>query len=124
MNIIKTIYPQWRESFRVRPLWTGTAVGFLIAGVGVLYAAITVLILLLADYMFPMGGGAGFSLLTGFLIGPIAVLAGFPWSLLAFRSDTSAVGTVLYIVAADLINGSIIGFLVGMITKMRHRRSQ
>ena len=114
----------WRERFRVDPVLTGTIIGFLIAGIVYLSAAALALGFYLVDLLHPMGGGTGLGLITGFVIGPIVLLAGFPWSLMVLDFLNShhikePIFAILGIAIGVLINGSIIGCIVGMNAELR-----
>ncbi|MHB8746288.1 MAG: hypothetical protein ACYC7I_07125 [Gammaproteobacteria bacterium] len=117
MKISDCISTKLSRNFRVKPIRTGTLIGFLAAGGGFLGCSVLAVGLYITDCIFPMGGGSGWSLLTGFLIGPLVAFAGMPWDLSAL-SGQGVVVMLLGMMAGVLLNGSILGFVVGFVTRL------
>ena len=103
------------EYFADKPILTYSLTGIAIATASLSAAAVLIIVLYLLDMTFPLGGGAGFSLLTGFVIGPIVFIAGLPWSLEAALGVASTSWTIGVMVTSVLLNGLLIGFVVGVI---------
>jgi hypothetical protein len=98
---------------------SGARRGLWVAAIAVAAAAAVAALLVGADKLMKPDHGSGLSLITGFLILPLAVLAGLPWSLLALKfSDPLPLAAVI-LVASVLINGALLG---GALAAFRQRR--
>jgi hypothetical protein len=105
------------------PILSGARRGFVVATIIVAAAAALAALLFGADYLMKPDHGTGLSLITGFLILPLMVLSGLPWSLIALRFGHSpAVGAPL-LAASVLANGAILGALLGAFRKSKGRAS-
>jgi hypothetical protein len=114
----------WSERFQAEPIRTGAVAGFLIAMLALLSAATFALVFYFMDLQHPTHDGAGWSLLTGFIIGPIVAFAGLPWSFLVIKTFDNPYIAVAGLAVSVLINGTIIGCFVGMRAESRGRRDR
>jgi len=96
---------------------SGARRGLLIAAL-VTFGLIVIAALLLGfDKVMQPDHGTGLSLINGFLILPLTIVAGLPWSLLALKYGDSPTVGVPILVAGVLLNGAIIGAVVGTLRK-------
>ncbi len=104
-----------RLDFDNAPFRSGILFGLFI-GCGFLLSVFGISVMLVV--MESIGGGTGGAGgIIGFIVLPIAAFAGQPWSIWALKSDAKF---FLWVIAAgDLINGLLLGFLVGSIAKIR-----
>lgn len=101
--------------FNDAPFRTGIFFGLFIGG-GLLLSAFTISVLLLV--LDSIGGGTGGAGgIIGFVIVPIAMIAGAPWSTWVLQS--SAKYFLWGIAIGDLINGLLLGILIGVVAKVR-----
>ncbi len=89
----------WPKYFANKPILTASLTGIAIAAVGLAWVVVLMAVLYGLDQIFPSGGGAGFSLLDGFVIAPIVFIAGLPWSLEADLGGANTAWTIGVMVA-------------------------
>ena len=104
--------------FDKAPIIIGALCGLLIA-VAILLGAFSVSLYLmwLEKRSGGVGGAGG---VIGFILFPAVMLTGAPWSLWAFPNDSSVPNewtTGLAIIGGNLLNGVLIGTLIGSIKK-------
>jgi hypothetical protein len=82
-------------------------------------------VIILALYVSSVisGDASGVGGLVGFMILPIAALAGLPWSVLTIHGGSRNL-FLLGIIAGPIINGAVVGAVRGYITMRRSRSDQ
>ena len=112
------------EKYKSDPVCIGALMGALYAAF--ITVALTVICLLLhfTDVVSsPAGGESHYGLVIGFVILPLAFLAGAPWSIpflvLSQSGHNLAAWAIVGVVLGLLTNGTIIGLLVGMRARTR-----
>ena len=113
------------KKFQANPVRIGPLIGALYAGVITLGVAAICLLMHFTD-VSSGGGESHYGLLIGFVILPLAFLAGAPWSIPFLVLSQSGHGLVAYaivgVVLGLLLNGAIIGLLFGMRARARTAR--
>ena len=112
----------WPKYFANKPILTASLTGIAIAAVGLAWVVVLMAVLYGLDQIFPSGGGAGFSLLDGFVIAPIVFIAGLPWSLEADLGGANTAWTIGVMVASFLLNGLLVGFVIGVVKSLASKR--
>jgi hypothetical protein len=107
------IFP--RLDFDNAPFKSGVLFGLFVGG-GLLLSVLAIWVLLVVMESGGGSGGGGGGIF-GFIILPIAMFAGAPWSIWALKSGPKLF--LLGIAAGDLINGLLLGVLIGSIAKIR-----
>jgi hypothetical protein len=110
--------------FRCNPVGAGPVIGALWGGLLFLCAAAVIVILFLLDMPLHkyglMDNGTGLSLLSGFLIAPVILIAGLPWTYSAL--SIQSIGAEVGVAALGLVaNGTIVGLIVGLVAKIKNR---
>lgn len=112
------------EKYKSDPVCIGALMGALYAAF--ITVALTVICLLLhfTDVVSsPAGSESHYGLVIGFVILPLAFLAGAPWSIpflvLSQSGHNLAAWAIVGVVLGLLTNGTIIGLLVGMRARTR-----
>lgn len=101
--------------FANAPFRSGIFIGLFIGG-GLLLSVLGFSIILVV--MESIGGGTGGAGgIIGFIVLPIAAIAGLPWSTWALES--SARYFLWGIAVGDLINGLLLGIVIGVMAKIR-----
>lgn len=101
------------------PIWSGLLCGVLIALGTISVVGLLALCLVLVEKISGSTGGAGG--IVGFVIFPIAMLLGFPWSIWILQR--SGADNFLFGIAAGLlINGVIGGLALGIANKFKKTR--
>ena len=102
--------------FDKMPVEIGALSGLVIAtGILLIAFAISLYLVLLERRSGGVGGAGG---VIGFIIFPVVILTGAPWSLRALQSDNLNNPTAdLAIIGGNLLNGVLIGTLFGLIKK-------
>jgi hypothetical protein len=112
------------EWFRRNPVGAGPVIGALWGGLLFLCAAAVIVILFFLDMPLHryglMDNGTGLSLLSGFVIAPVILIVGFPWSYPAL--SIQSIGGQVGVAALGLVaNGTIVGLIAGLIAKIKNR---
>jgi hypothetical protein len=116
------------ERYQADPVRIGPLIGAIYGGIVTLCVTVICLLLHFSDVVTsPAGGESHYGLLIGFVILPLAFLAGAPWSIPFLVLSQFGHGLVAYavvgVVLGILINGSIIGLIVGMRARARVART-
>lgn len=115
-----------RIAFDKNPARIGPLIGALYGGIVTLCVTVICLLMHFSDVLSKTNESQ-YGLLIGFVILPLAFLASAPWSLPFLMFSQSSHGLAGYaivgIVLGMLINGSIIGLIVGMRARARIARS-
>jgi hypothetical protein len=112
-----------RDKYLANPVRIGPLIGVMYAGIVALCVAAVCLLLHFSDVLYSPSGESHNGLLIGFVIGPLTMLAGAPWSIAIFAvSQKNSYWPAIAVFGAALgllINGSIIGLIVGMRARAR-----
>ncbi|MCK5915505.1 MAG: hypothetical protein KAG92_05150, partial [Deltaproteobacteria bacterium] len=113
--MIKKVY-----NFKASPIKSGIFLGLTIA------LALLVGFLMFSAWMIfeekLSGGTGGAGGIIGFLLAPIIMFTGAPWSFYALEALSNNINAFVIVVSAGvLLNGSILGLIIGVISKLRNR---
>ena len=96
-------------------------VGYLLVGMGIaltfvlLMAVVGLFLVVAGRWQNDLSGAGG---VMGFMLMPVVLLSGVPWSLVALKGGSDAL-SLIALVAGPLMNGAIIGALYGYVVSRR-----
>lgn len=112
---------KWPKYDEDKPIRSCCFVSLAVASSALLAVSIVSAVLIATD-LNQHRGEAGISLIVGFIIGPIVLLAGLPWSFMSLNNNLPVALSIALLGASVLINALLIGFAIGVARAVRGKK--